>query len=589
MHRPTISRPFAFVAAALVAVPLVLTTSGEAEAQDWRVLIPDLAPQEGAETRFGDRTARELREIMDEEPGYQSWDRRELRRILSEFDVDMEDLWDDCVTPMQLAQQLDARIVFCGEYHAEDDDDYLTLTGSFHAVGQEVEFTVPERTFYRRDRAEAAQYIYTEFRAFADAQEQEQFCSQDYHAGNYEDALESCARALEMNPDAMGALWARARSHMDLENYEEALADFQSMLERSPDHDRALEHAGWVSMQLDLQEEAREYYTRYLELDPDNTQVRVRMAHDLASELDDIRGAMNLLAEGLERDEDNLELWQRYGAYAFRAATDLRREIEAEDGDDATLPQEVEELYIEAVEAFNRVLEGDGEQITPGDVRNTVVAYLELDQYDEAVEQAELGLETFDEDARLWDTYATALHRTGDIQGALDAMARVEELDPDRVQVSNISMRQGRWLLEDGRYDEALPYLEAAVETGEQDESTVATELFREGYEQGYQQGDYDYAIEVFERSMEFGADPATEQRTQFFWGFSLFEKAMQTAEPETLESARESLPMFQESRELMEASSDWAQDEGISVAQTLEAVDTYIEIQETIIERETR
>ena len=587
MHRPTIPRPFAFVVAALVAAPFALAAP-QAEAQDFQVLIPDLAPQDGAETRFGDRTARELRDIMDDATGYQSWDRRELRSIRREFDLDMEDLWDDCVTPMQLAQQLDAQIVFCGEYYAEEDDDYLTLSGTFHQVGGDAQFDVPEHTFYRRDREEAAEYICTEFRIFADAQEQVEYCSGDYQSGNYEDALESCAEALAQNPEAMGALWARARSHLELENYQEALTDFQAMLDEDPEHDRALENAGYAAMNAGLTDEAREYYARYLELDPENTSVRVNMAHDLATELDDIHGAMDLLREGIEFDEDNLELWQRYGAYAFRAATDLRRDVQAEDGDDASLPSEVEELYMEAVDAFNAVLEAGGDEVEPGDVRNTVRAYLELGQYDEAVEQAEFGLETFEDDARLWDDYATALHRSEDVEGALEAMARVEELDPDRAEVSNVSMRQGRWLLEVGRFDDALPYFEEAVETGEQDENTIANELFREGYQEGYQQAEWQYAIDVFETAREFDGEPSTMQQIQFFQGFSLFELAMNVAEPETLESAQESLPMFQEARDVMAGAADWAEEEGISLAETLEAVDTYVEIQETIIERET-
>lgn len=574
-------------ATALLVLLQALAPVEDVSAQDMSVLIPDLAPIAGAETRFGDRTARELRSIMDDEPGYQAMDRRELRRTLDAFDIEMEALWDGCVSPLQMGQQIGSDIVFCGEYRAEADEDYLTVSGAFHAVGGEAELEIPSETFYRRDREDAARHIFSEFRTLADALRQEEFCGQDYRGGNYDEAVQSCTAALAANPESSPALWARGRSHMELENWAEAYQDFQTMLERDPDHVNALEHAGYMAMALERSEEARQYYGRYLDLQPGDSRLRMRMAHDLAVE-GDVLGALSLIEDGLEVDPDNMDLWERRGTYAFRAATDLRREFEDAEGEDSPLPEDVASLYMDAVEAFNRVLDARGEEVAASDVRNTVHAYIELDRYEEAVLQAEMGLETHDEDPRLWNAYATALHRSGQLSDAVEAMVRVDALDPERESVSNVSMRKGRWLMEEGRSKDALEALERAVELSEQGEEAVANEIFREGYQQGFQKEDWEYARDMFTAALEFEAEPMFLEQVQFFQAFSLFEMAMEVASPETLESAEASLPMFREARDRMADTEDWArQSEGVDLASLLENVDTFIEIQEAIIERE--
>lgn len=587
MHRPSSVGPILLAIAALLAVPL--TAPAEAEAQErFHVLIPDLEPRDGASDRFGDRVARHLRDMMDDHRQYEALDRRELRSLLGDYDLDMEDMWDDCITPIQLANQINAQIVFCGWY--EEVGDEHVFTARFEAVGADATFELGPTGFPQRDEEGAARHIFNEFQTFAQQQQYAEWCGQEFRAQNWDEALRRCDQALDANPESRSSLYARARTYMELERYDESLADFETLLELDPNHEAALENAGWVASAMDDRERAREYYGRYLELDPDNASVRMRMAYDLATELEDPRGAVDLISEGTERDPDNLDMWEQLGGFAFTAATEMRRDFEATDGDDAALPAEVQDLYELAIESFNRVLEERGEEVESRNVRNTVAAYLELDQPDRAVEQAEFGLETHENDPRLWDVYATALNRSDRLDDALDALARVEELDPERAEVTNVSIRQGRWLLDAGRADEAIPYLQEAVELGEQPEEQVVNMLFAEGYTQGIDQNDFDYAIEMFEVAKEFDAPSQLRAQVDFFHGWAVYQQAVRLQQPQTLDTAQQTLPLFREARELFQAGQEYADAaDGVDLGQMLEAADAYIDIQETIIERETR
>ena len=72
------------------------------------------------------------------------------------------------------------------------------------------------------------------------------------------------------------------------------------------------------------------------------------------------------------------------------------------------------------------------------------------------------------------------------------------------------------------------------------------------------------------------------------FWnGYALYKKGEAEQRPQTLESARATLPMFQEARRLFQGASSYAASQpSINLQQFLDAVTQYVEIQEAIIKR---
>ena len=106
---------------------------------------------------------------------------------------------------------------------------------------------------------------------------------------------------------------------------------------------------------------------------------------------------------------------------------------------------------------------------------------LQPEQLDQAVSMAEQVLETHSEEARFWSDYANLLNRVGRVDDAIAALEETEQHDPN---VANIKTRQGNWLVAAGREAEALPYLEQAVENGEQAPTSTGI-LLSAGFSKG--------------------------------------------------------------------------------------------------------
>ncbi len=575
-----------FTVLAFLAIPLLPGQAAvEAQAnQQFRVLVPDLQPEEGTNSRFGERVAEQMRDHIDGLGTHSVVPEDEVRDQLREFGLSRDDL--DCITARQLATQIDAQLVMCGTF-ARDGDDYR-FSAEFIAVesGDELAVEPSQVQRQRGDVAEAADHIFSEFQGIIDRTRYAAFCAQDYQSRNWDSALESCNRAYELNPETVSVLFARARTFMELERFEDALADFEAVLEQDEYHEASLENAGWVATQLERTETALGFYERYLDLNPEATSVRLRVGYDLA-QAGGHEEALQLVQEGLEHEPDNVDLWEAVGGYAFRAAQSRMEEATAADGGNATVSTTVEDLYETAIDAYNRVLEEKGADTPTSYLANTIRAYLQLGETDRAIEQAERSLAAREDSPQLHALHAQALHDLDEHDAAIEAMLRVRDLDED---YSNLYTRLGQWNLESGNADEALEYFRESVERGERDENQVARQIFSVAYNGYIQQDRYEEGIALLETAKEF--QPGSEVRGELdFWhGFALFRRGEQIQEPQTVESAERALPMFNQARQMFEAGSEYAdQMPQVNLDQFLGAVDQYVEIQELILRRGRR
>ncbi len=57
-------------------------------------MVPQIQPQGGADKKFGERLAEQLRDLINDMPTHQPIDEKELKSDLKEYDLDMKDL--DC-------------------------------------------------------------------------------------------------------------------------------------------------------------------------------------------------------------------------------------------------------------------------------------------------------------------------------------------------------------------------------------------------------------------------------------------------------------------------------------------------------------
>jgi tetratricopeptide (TPR) repeat protein len=569
------------LAAALLVIP-VAPTSGQAQEQEvtgrFRVLVPNLDRlDEQADKNFGKDVAKEFRELIDELATHQPVEEKEAKDAAKQFKLDYDEL--TCIQTRQLASQINAQLVMCGSY-SQTGTEYA-VDATFISVQNGESFDVEQFTVPEKDKEAAAQSIFESFDLLVQQTRFAAFCGDYATSQQWDNALTNCDRAIELSPGAVSARYTRARVLMELERMEEAYEELGTVLELNPIHENALQTAGFVAIQLGRIDESRAHYNSYLELNPGNSQVRMHVAYELAQE-GDPAGAMMMIEEGLSLEPDNIDLQKQHGNFAFAAATQAMGD--QTNSDDAELSPEVVELYNKALEAFEAVYAAEGADMNASQVRNMVAANMQLGRMDESLALAERALQTHAEEGALWSIYADALGRAGRIDEAITALDELKAIDPD---YPNVSVRQGRWLLDEGRVEEAIPRLKEAADRGEQPVDVVAGLVFSRGYSEGVQQNDFRYAQEMFIAAKDFEVSDRMKAQLDFWHGFALYNRGRITQEAQSLETAQQTLPLFQQALTLFRAGATYANEQpSINLQQFLDATSTYIEIQEAIIKR---
>jgi tetratricopeptide (TPR) repeat protein len=563
----------AVAGAAAIPVQPQVVSAQEASAR-FRVLVPEIQGQEGADRRFGGRLANELRSLINQMATHQPIEGRELNQALRRFDLKMENL--DCTRARQLANLIDAKVVFCGTYSAEGDN--LRVEGQFVTSEGEEFIVEPVVVPARGGQRDAAVHFFEALQVESERQRFSQFCGDYYSSQVYDQALSMCDQAIAINPRAVSSRFIRAMSLREMDRLEESLEEFLEVLELDPLHEDAMQNAGYLSALLNRPDDARKYYRQYLELNPTNAQVRMRVAYDLAT-AGDALGAMQLIEAGMEIDPENVDLLKQHGSFAFTAGA----EVAGESAQD--LPPEAVELYRKALSSLEKVYAAEGAEMNTTFLLNMVRAHINIREFQVAADLARRGLETHPEEAALWSFYADALQRAGNLDEAIQALERLKEISPD---YPNVAVRQGNWLLQERRTEEALPLLREAVQRGEQTADAVAMIVFREGYERGVQAENWSFGVQMFTQAKQFEVTDQMRQQLDFWHGFALLRLGIQQQEPATLETARATLPRFQEAQRLLQASGGYAQRNNMEATrqQLLGNVQTFIEIQDAIIRR---
>jgi tetratricopeptide (TPR) repeat protein len=93
--------------------------------------------------------------------------------------------------------------------------------------------------------------------------------------GELEKALDLYDRALEQDPEHVGALAGRGLCYLDLESYEEAIRSFQEALRQDPENADALLGAAEAYRSTGKAAEAIRHYERYLLVHPDGDEAPV--------------------------------------------------------------------------------------------------------------------------------------------------------------------------------------------------------------------------------------------------------------------------------------------------------------------------
>jgi tetratricopeptide (TPR) repeat protein len=568
---------------ALAGLVLALTVAppalGAQQHSRFSVLIPDLLAADGSNKKFGENVAKVLRERLNTLLTHQSVSKKDLDSALKEHKVDGSKL--NCALTRQLASLMGSQLALCASY-AQRGDQWV-VDAEFVDVRSGESFTVSETTVAEGGEGDAAEHIFGEFDRYTQQIRSAGVCAEYAVSRAWNMAMPACDKALELNPDAISTRYIRARIYFETDEPDRALSELKLVLEANPVHEDALQLAGYVSAKQGQDDEALAYYTRYLELSPGSAAVRMKVAYELA-QAGDPAGAMHLIQEGLDRDADNVDLWEQLGGFAFAAGQRINDESRSAAEDANTVVPDAVSYFRTAIDAYTKVFETKGSDTPPNELRSIVAAYVMLGELNEAVALGARVLETHPEEPGLWSVYADALQRSGKLADALTALERVRELDP---QYPNVGLRQGKWLLDAGRTREAAAALKALATADPAQADAAGRMVLAQAYAQGVQPKKWPVAIEALDAARGIpGMGAETTQQINFWLGYSLLQGSITEQEARTVETAQATLPKFQRARQLFGEVGNYPSKVNVNLADLLQAVDQYIEIQESIIKR---
>lgn len=553
-----------------------------------RVMILWLQPTGDASDRFGRDVANALRDVLKLFPAHEPIDEKEIRDAARQYELDFRRL--DCIQGTQLANLLDVSMLFCGEYTENADQTLATSGVKFAAPGGSA-FVIEDRTWGRRDARQAASFYSEQLSEFTEQQNRAAYCGQYYDAKDWASAEENCKIALELDPANTTVRYVYSRVKEAQELFNDAYAELLTIIEQDRLHEDALLSAGYLAAtELDDKPAARAHYEAYLELNPGNAQVRMNVAYELAT-AGDAEGAMVLTEEGLEIEPDNVDLLELYAGFASNAGRDAMAAL----APNQPMSMEAGGFFTKAADAYRKVYGLKGAEMDVRHLRQLLATFNQLGQLDEAIEIADQVLQTHGEEGQLWSIYADILNKTGRVDDALAALESLAEIDPD---YPNVRVRQGSWLLALGREDEALTFLQQAVEKGEQAADQVAMIVFKAGYDKGIsvEPEDWDYAARLFTMAQSFGdqlSEPVSGQ-IDFWYAWAYYNQIVKLAAPETLQSAELTLPKFEEVQRILAQANVGVYVQtnealGGHLATVRDAAGQYIGVQQALIKRGRR
>jgi len=353
------------------------------------------------------------------------------------------------------------------------------------------------------------------------------------------------------------------------------------VLEQDPLNEVALQAAGFIATNLGDDERGRAYYTRYLEVNPGNVGVRLRIASEMA-EAGNPAGAMEFIQPGLDVDPNDTDLLTLYGTFAFLGAIDAEENAPA--GTEG-LPPAAATYYRQAIDTFLKLYELQGDAMTLDNLRNVVLAYMKLEDYEAAVSMMERIFQNHPDDVTLRSLHADALKQLGRQEDAYAALDRLIQIEPNH---PTAHLRRGTWLIAERRLEDAAAALAETATTPEAADN-AANLIFNEAYTNGFQRQEWAYSIRGMTAAKSIPNISSNMREQLNFWhAFSVFQRTMPLipAENAGLADARAAQPGFQEAKALFEQSGGYPQRAGVNMQTLMDGVNQYLEICEIIIRR---
>ena len=581
--------------AAGVAVLSVPTAPRAIEAQtgDYTILVATVAVTEPVNRRFGERIAEEVREALETFPGYMAIERDDARDLIDQFDLDERAM--TAIDWQQLAMRMNASLVMLGTAAQADGGVEVDITFTEPSSGDEL----PMRSFVVADddsHEEAAQEIMQQFGSGVEYLRSLAFCADYVASEQASEAISNCNAALALSPDSERAHYWRGRAYMLDEAWGSAAADLQRVVNGNASDLDALESLAFTYAQLGDGVRSLQYYRQFLDFQPDRVDVRMRIAYDL-TQAGRWGEAVQLLKDGVERAPDNEDLLEYLAGAALQAGQTAGEVTDAD-------------MIREAVDASGKLVELQGDAVSPTTLSNATNAYMLIEEYDNALAFSDRALEAIagsdgangegemsreDLMAQVHSSRARIYDRLEDPATGVAELEQALEYNPD---VPNGRQQLATLKLKSGDAAGAVEDFRAAV-AGGGDPEQVANAIFslaHAGHFQAQSQllanpgaidvGEVSRAVELFNAAAEFAQTPQTSEQIHFFLAFGYYlQGSAYDARNEADEAcgpARNALTAFQGVTPHLSQSGSYQAD---SQQQIRDAIDVQLYRQEQIIE----
>ncbi len=520
-----------------VASPAAAQQPAQQSGQRYRVLVPNLDHPKDVDDGFGKDVADDMRKLIEQMPRHQAVSKDELKDNLRKYKLKEEDL--DCIKSRQLAVQINAELVMCGEYKPAGGD-VMQVTAQFVGAKNGETFEVPAFTASKPEQA--AQSIFTAFKTYVNQLQQTAFCSDYLGSQQWSNAREACDKALEINAKSATALYGKARALEEMDSLQQSMEALKKVIQLNPAHQDALRLAGIVAAKLGNSAESLQYFNQYLELNPGDANVRINVANE-AAKAGDFEAALAILAPGLKPDSLNRvnpDLLTFEGHWALQAA----QKADTTKADTAGRSAHVDSLYQRALAAYMQLYQQQDTATAPSVLGNMLLIMNLEGQSQQAATIGAKLVKAKPGMPLIWSAYADALNATGQYDQALAALDSAQAYDKNNEYP--LFAKRGQWLAQRGQLSAAKAAFQQAISRGKLKADVAANLLFGIGYNDKYQKGDKDAALEYFAATRDLAESPETKAMANFWIGLVYYQRGIALAKPGTAAAARKAEPDFE-------------------------------------------
>jgi tetratricopeptide (TPR) repeat protein len=532
-----------------------------------KVLVPAFEVQ-NARTKVGTQMADQVKRQINQMATHQPVGDREVRDALRKFNLKAEDL--SCIQWRQLAQQIDAALVLCGEI----DEQTSQVKASFVNAGGDA-FEVPQFAMQSVDHG--AQQVVQAFGTYIRQLSLLVFCDEYLQSQSWQQALDNCNQAVELNPRSVTGHYGRGSALANLDQPEEALQAFQTVLQVDELNQDAMMHAGILAARLGRQDQSQQYFRSYLELNPGNEQVRLKIATDLAN-AGDPAGALLLVEEAMNGDDPTGLLWEYAGHFAMNAGL-KRMEAGPANGNQ----DEARRFFQTAVRHYDEALVKRGDSIDNTVYRNLMLAHSRLENTERALQFGQRATQVMADDAQTWMVYADVLAGANRLDEALRAFDRATSINPD---LPNVSARKAMMLLEAGRLNDAVAAAKEGIQRGDIQADMVES-LSQRMTQMGFQtaqQNRFEQALPFFAAARDIGKSQRSIAMANFFHGYTLIRQGEPIIkEGNNAAAGRRAKPLFERAKVLLEGAGAYSE-QSANRAQLLQQVQQFIDVADALI-----